>query len=306
MRILYLHHYFTTPTMMGGTRSYEFGRRLAEQGHDVQLITADVRPTPGPRTTTEAGITVHWLPIRYSQSMPFRRRVVSFLSYARRAGYLACRLGGDVVFATSTPLTVALPGLLAKRCLSIPLVFEVRDLWPDVPIAMGIIRNPVIKAATELLERRAYLGASRVIALSPENKDAIVAKGKKPEHVAVVPNACDTEAFAPQPAAKPTLRTRYDWLGDRPLVVYTGTMGEVNDVAYLVRTAAALEQINPDVRFLIVGGGSHGTSVRSLAAELGILNKTMFMHPRVPKTEVADILHAADVAVSTVMDNRAL
>jgi len=306
MRVLYLHQYFTTPSMPGGTRSYEFGRRLVDSGHDVHLITADLRALSGPSTTIEAGITVHWLPVAYSQAMPFRRRIVSFFSYAFRSAFLACRLGGDVVFASSTPLTVAIPGLIVKRWLSIPLVFEVRDLWPHVPIAMGIIRNPLVKSAARLLERTAYRGASRIITLSPDNKRAIVADGNDASKIVVIPNACDTESFAPSGTRESALRAQYDWLKGRPLVVYTGTIGAVNDVPYLVRVAASMERINPDIRFLIVGNGSHADTVRALAAQLGILNRTLFMMPAVPKADIIQVLHVADLAVSTVSANRAL
>ena len=148
MRIVYMHQYFNTPAMHGGTRSYEMARRLVRSGHEVHMVTADSQGS-GARgknswsLTEEAGIHVHWLPVPYSNNMTYRARVKAFISFARYAGLRAVPLRPDVVFATSTPLTIALPAAYAAKRLRIPLVFEVRDLWPEMPIAVGALRNPL-------------------------------------------------------------------------------------------------------------------------------------------------------------------
>lgn len=76
----------------------------------------------------------------------------------------------DIIFATSTPLTIALPAVYAAKRQKIPMVFEVRDLWPELPIAMGALRNPMNRYAAHKLEKWAYQHAKAVIALSPEIK----------------------------------------------------------------------------------------------------------------------------------------
>ena len=146
MRIVYLHQYFVTPAMSGGTRSYEMARRLVERGHEVHMITSDQSaPVGAPcwRESMESGIHVHWTPVEYHNRMSYTRRVMAFIHFAWRAGRKAVTLHGDVIFASSTPLTIALPAVYAARRSRRPMVFEVRDLWPAVPIAMGIIRNPL-------------------------------------------------------------------------------------------------------------------------------------------------------------------
>ena len=138
MRILYLHQYFNTPDMTGGTRSYEMALRLVRAGHEVHMITSERTPgidRRGWRVEDVHGITVHWLPVRYSNRMTFARRLVAFAEFAWGAGRRAASLDTDLVFATSTPLTIALPGVYAARHHRIPMVLEVRDLWPTVPIA---------------------------------------------------------------------------------------------------------------------------------------------------------------------------
>ena len=147
MRITYLHQYFNTSSMPGGTRSYEMARRLVAMGHEVNIITS--WRTPDNRkdwfVTNESGAQVHWLPVNYSNHMSYNERIKSFIKFAWFAARKAASLPTDVVFATSTPLTIALPGAYAARRLQVPMVFEVRDLWPELPIAIGALKNPVMR-----------------------------------------------------------------------------------------------------------------------------------------------------------------
>ncbi|HYW79914.1 MAG TPA: glycosyltransferase, partial [Thermoguttaceae bacterium] len=121
MKIIYLHQYFNTPTMTGGTRSYEMARRLVERGHEVHMVTSSRDdetpgqssqggPTHGWTETVEAGIQVHWCSVPYSNHMSYRRRIGAFAKFSQRAARKAASIRGDVVLATSTPLTIALPG----------------------------------------------------------------------------------------------------------------------------------------------------------------------------------------------------
>lgn len=148
MKILYLHQYFTTPSMAGGTRSYEMARRLVAWGHEVHMITTDREGIFDPKQkwyeTDEAGIHVHWTPIPYSNKMSYGQRIKAFFAFSWRAARKAAKIGGDVVFATSTPLTIAIPGVYASKRLKIPMVFEVRDLWPELPIAIGSSKKSFI------------------------------------------------------------------------------------------------------------------------------------------------------------------
>lgn len=305
MRIIYLHQYFNTPRMSGGTRSWEMGRRLVEDGHDVHIVTADRDPAPGVTdwyVTDEVGMTVHWLPVTYSNRMSFQRRMRAFARFALGSRKRARDLGGDVVFASSTPLTIAIPAVYASRKNGIPMVFEVRDLWPELPIAVGALKNPISKWAARRLERLAYRNAARVVALSPGMKEGVAATGYPPDRITVIPNASDLELFQGRTERGGLLRERHDWLGDRPLVVYTGTFGLINGVDYLARVAAAAWDMDQEVRFAVIGGGAEKERVRETASTLGVLGHNFFMFGRVSKIEIADWLEAADVATSLFID----
>src|SRR6056297_1317779 len=113
--------------MSGGTRSFEMAKRLVSRGHEVNMITSwrTDHQYHDWFTTCDAGICTHWLPVPYSNEMSYRRRVVAFLTFAMRATKKAASLPADVIFATSTPLTICLPGAYASWKQAIPMVFEV-------------------------------------------------------------------------------------------------------------------------------------------------------------------------------------
>lgn len=251
MKIIYLHQYFNTPQIPGGTRSYEMARRLVGWGHQVDMITSQ-RAVQGSTArcwlvTEESGIHVHWLPVPYTNAMTYRDRILAFFKFAIGAARKAASLKGDVVFATSTPLTIALPGVYAARRLKIPMVFEVRDLWPELPIAVGALRGNLPILAARWLERWAYLNSAQIVALSLGMKAGIVQTGYPEEQVHVIPNSADLELFDVPAEVGRQFRHRFEWLQDRPLVVYTGTLGKINGVDYLARMAAAVFERAPDV-----------------------------------------------------------
>ena len=300
MRITYIHQYFKTPEMSGGTRSYEFARRLVERGHEVHMITGDP-DGERVRITEEAGIVVHWLPVPYSNAMSYRRRIGAFVSFVCRSVVEAGRLPHDLVLATSTPLTVAIPGVYAALRRRVPMVLEVRDVWPELPIALGVLRSPLSRWAAGRLEAWAYHRAAHVIALSP-GMAASIRRRFPGTAVTVVPNSCDRALFAGADRAGAALRAETPWLADRPLVLYAGALGPANGVDYLVRVAACLAETAPDVRIAILGEGRMRDSIRALAEELGVLNRNLFLLGPVSKAEVVAFFGACDLATSLFVD----
>lgn len=286
--------------MSGGTRSYEFARRLVERGHEVHMITGEPAGDRA-RTSTESGIIVHWLPVPYDNSMTYRRRIWAFLGFVWRSAAVAGRLRHDLVFATSTPLTVAIPGVYAALRRAVPMVLEVRDVWPEVPIAVGALRSPVSRWAARRLEAWAYHRSAHVIALSPGMADSIRRRFADVA-VTVVPNSSDRALFADADRAGERLRQVTPWLRDRPLVLYAGALGLVNGVDYLVRMAARLAGTDPEVRIVILGDGGTRDEVRALATELGVLDRNLFLLGPVTKAEVVAFFGACDLAVSVFVN----
>ncbi len=304
MKIVYLHQYFTTPAMPGGTRSYLMGAGLVRAGHEVHMVSAYRDPTEHSGTWRECvdGIEVHWIPVRYSNHMGFWRRMRAFLEFAVKSARLAASIPADLVFATSTPLTIALPGVYAAWRQGKPMVFEVRDLWPELPIAIGSLRNPMLIRLARWLERLAYRRSARVIALSPGMAEGVIRTGYPRERVAIVPNACDRARF--QDARGAILDVFPDLpikAGDR-LVLYAGTLGRINGVTYLVKLAARAMSLAPHVKFLIVGDGAERGLVAGEGERLGVLNKTVFLRPPVEKRRMPQVFAGCDLAASLFID----
>ena len=306
MKIIYLHQYFITPESSGGTRSYEFAKNLVKMGHEVIMITS-YRETHNNKKwfeTEESGINVHWLPLEYSNRSNFFERLKVFSSFAWKSYLKIRKIEGDIIFASSTPLTIAIPGVLISKLKNIPLVFEVRDLWPDVPIAMKILKNPIIIYLSKLLESWAYKNSSSIVALSPEMKKGITSKKIVSNKVAVIPNSSDLEKFQFDANLASNFRDSRPWLKDRPLLVYAGTFGKVNDLSYAVGLAAELKKQNSEIRILLIGDGFEKEKLIHYAKKIDVYEKNLFFETSLPKKEMQGCLSAANITANFVINIR--
>jgi glycosyltransferase involved in cell wall biosynthesis len=230
--------------------------------------------------------------------MGYMRRILAFLRFAVLASRQAIRLRGDVIFATSTPLTIAIPAIVASLWTRRPYVFEVRDMWPDVPIAIGALRNPVAIRSARALESITYRRAARIVALAPGMGKDIAAKGVPDGKISIIPNGCDLDVFTEDAAAVKRIREEHPWLSDRPLILFAGTLGLVNGVSYLPRLASAVVARNPEVRFAVIGSGRDRDYVRQSAEDAGILNRSFFLLGALPKHELAAWMSASTFTIA--------
>lgn len=283
--------------MAGGTRSYEFARRLVRDGHDVHMITSDRKCGPR-RTEYIEGIKVTWIPVRYSQSMSNFRRVLSFVLFAIWASYVGIKTRPNVVFATSTPLTVVIPALAVKLFRRVPMVFEVRDLWPEMPIAVGALRSPVLIRMARWLERVAYSQSARVVALSPGMKEGVIEAGYPEDLVVVIPNSADIDKFQVDPELGQEWLKSQSWHRGGPMVLYAGSLGETNQVEALVDIAASMQQVQWDIDFVVIGNGKTRELVRTRAEQAGVLGKNFHLLSPVPKKDIPIVYSAATVSLS--------
>ena len=303
MKYLYFHQYFLTPDLSGETRSYEMARRLVSNGFEVDMVTTDQsasRSNKSWRVSTEAGIRVHWANVEYNSRMGYTRRIIAFLHFAAKAVLRGVKLDADVIFATSTPLTIAIPAIITGFIKRKPYVFEVRDMWPDVPIAVGAISNPIIKWLAKRLEHLAYLNAAHIVALAPGMRDDILARGIVTEDkVSVLPNGCDLDLFtAAGDQLGAGVRAENPWLRTGPLVVFAGTLGHVNGVEYLAELAFEMNKLDSSVSFVVIGDGVRFDSVRDLASKLGVLDANFFMLGSMGKRDAARWITASDMTVA--------
>lgn len=305
MRILYLHQFFTTREGTGGTRSYEFARHLVGAGHEVTMVTAARGPTP--RRLRVEGIDVVEVRGGYADYMKATARgnasrmagLGGFALSATAAGVRTRR--PDVVFATSPALTVAVPGLLASRRHRVPLVFEVRDLWPRAPIEMGALENPAARLLAHGLERAAYQGSAHVVALSPGIREGVIAAGVASKRVTMIPNAADLDLFSPDVNPEP-LRSRLRAGRDGGFVcAYFGAMGEANDLDQVVRAAELLRDRGDDgIVFALQGDGKRRPAIEAEVRRKRLDN--VMLLPAGDKASAARLAAASDACLCLFKD----
>ena len=289
---------------VGGTRSYEFARRFVARGHAVSMVTAVGPDQAGGREVD--GIEVIGVRAGYSDyvrgtALAYPRRALEFSRFAAAATATVLREPRpDVVYATSPPLTMAFPAIAASFRHRAPLVFEVRDLWPEAPIQMGALTNPALVHLARLLEQLVYRRAAHVIALSPGMRDGVIASGVPTGKVTLVPNASDLELFSPDLDGSPA-RERLR-LGDRFVCSYFGTMGEANDLTQVIEAAALLERDGQDgVTFVLHGDGKRRRALEELVRRRQVSN-VVFSDPIPDKHSVATLAAASDACMTIYKD----
>ncbi len=304
MNVLYFDPKFATPRRFAPTRAYSFARHLVEHGDHVTVVGLDrrymepgrVAPPPGRLVDRETvdGIDVIWIGIPYAQRFSKWKRILSYGGYTLAATLAAARVPKpDVVYASSTPLTVGLNGLAYARARRIPFVFEIQDVWPDVPIELGFLTNRAEIAAAEWLERTLYRAAERVVVCSESARDLLVEKGVPAQKLVLVPNPAENELFGsadPNPAFFQELG-----LNGRFVALYTGAMGKANGVDQLVAAARTLDERGDErVGIVALGNGSERAWLESQAAELPNLH----VPPPVAREELARIVRAAGATIT--------
>lgn len=305
MKILYLHQYFATPESNAGTRSYEMAKRLVSKGHKVTFITSSAflsdnyKLKKGWNEIEIDKIKLHVLHLPYSNKDSYLKRIMKFVSFSIRASLKSLTIKSDVVFATSTPLTIAIPAVFYSKVKKIPMVFEVRDLWPELPVAIGAIKNPIIIKSAEMLEKFAYNNASHLIGLSPGMCDGIIRQGIDKSKVTLATNSCDTDLFDVDLSIGLKYKeNNLKFVGNRKIITYTGTFGAINDVKYIVDLAKASQENDYNLCFIAIGDGIQKNEIIRYSENLGVLNNNLYILDPVPKNEIVELLSAADLSLS--------
>ncbi len=309
LRILYLHQHFSTPDGATATRAYNHARALAEAGHAVTLACGryDGAATglsgpfrQGSRRGAVAGFEVVEFDLPYGNAQSLARRSLVFLRYAAAASRLALGQGWDLLIASSTPPTVAIPALLARRLRGTPFLFEIRDPWPELPAALsrpgarpgagqggGGVPGPVLAAIGRLVDA-ACRRASAVIALTEGMARTALARGTDPDRLRVLPQGADVSLFGPD--ARPW---RPDGVGAGEMVaVYAGAHGRANGLGVLLDAASRLRATG--IRITLVGDGVEKPALMARAAAEDL--PVTFLDP-MPKRRLAGLLAGADVGL---------
>jgi glycosyltransferase involved in cell wall biosynthesis len=312
MNVLYFDPKFATPRRFAPTRAYSFARHLVEQGDRVTVVGLDrrymepgrVAPPPGRLVDRETidGIDVIWIGIPYAQRFSKWKRILSYGGYTLAATLAAARVPRpDVVYASSTPLTVGLNGLAFARARRVPFVFEIQDVWPDVPVALGFLTNRAEISAAEWLERTLYRTAARVVVCSESAGELLVQKGVAREKIVLIPNLAETELFGSAEPDHSYLAAL--GLDGRFVALYAGAMGKANGVDQLAAAARSLhERGEGRIAIVALGNGSDRPWLERQADEL----PNLLVPPPVAREKLAGIVRAAGATITLYAPHKIL
>ena len=301
MKVMYFHQHFSTPAGATGTRSYEFGKALVKSGHEVTIVCGSYwiaeSGLTGPflkgrRTGNVDGINVIELELPYSNTQGFLERTWLFLKYSLSGIKISLSQDYDILFATSTPLTAGIPGVFAKIFRRKKFIFEVRDLWPELPREMGVITNPIVLKLMDWLETITYKSADKCIALAPGIAEGIQRKVPLRE-IAVIPNGSDE--------VEPK-KINIDKSGKKIVAVFTGAHGIANGLGAVLDAAGELIKMGEkDIEIRFIGDGKLKPDLISRAEKEELVN-CFFIDP-MPKIKLFEYIRAnADVGLM-VLDN---
>jgi glycosyltransferase involved in cell wall biosynthesis len=300
MHILIIHQAFASLDEPGGTRHYELARWLVANGHRVTVIASPVSYITGSRVvpsvasggdSTPPGLQILRAAVYEGHHKSFMHRLWAFFTFMWSSFWLGLRVSGvDLVWGTSPPIFQGVTAWLLARLKRARFLFEVRDLWPEFAVAVGVLKSPLLIRLSEWLERRLYRAADCVMLNSPGFLEHVRQRGAR--RIELVPNGADPAMFV-APADGTDFRRNYG-LVDRFVALYAGAHGMSNDLEVVIDAAAQLQDTN--VQIVLVGDGKEKPQLQARAVTLGLRNVTFLAS--VPKSEMPAVLAAADAGIA--------
>lgn len=299
MHILIIHQAFASLNEPGGTRHHEFARLLTAHGHQVTVIASPVSYITGSAfrasvssEVTEYKVTILRASVYDAHHRSFLHRIVAFFSFMLSSFWVGLGVKNvDLVWGTSPPIFQGVTAWVLARIKGAKFLFEVRDLWPQFAIAVGVLKNPVLILLSEWLERFLYRRADRLMVNSPGFLEPVTSRGAK--RVELIPNGADPSMFDPNNDGMEFRRSNQ--LADKFVVLYAGAHGMSNDLEVVLDAAALLMDRN-EIQLVLLGDGKEKPALMARAQKMDLTNVTFL--PSVPKTEMASALAGADACLA--------
>jgi len=305
MHILLIHQAFAALDEPGGTRHHELARFLASKGHQVTVIASPVSyltgyaaPLHRPHNADnlaaekEPGVRVIRAYTYHALHKSFVHRVLAFFSFMFSSFFVGLGVKNvDVVWGPSPPIFQGWTAWLLARLKGAKFLFEVRDLWPDFAIAVGVLKNPTLIKMSFWLERFLYRHADQAVVNSPGYVEHVSSRGAA--RVELIPNGADPEMFHPLDFGS-QFRSSHS-LQNKFVVLYAGAHGISNDLEVVLEAALLLAR-RLDIQFVLLGDGKEKANLQARAQQLGLRNVTFL--PPVPKSDMAEALAGADACLA--------
>jgi glycosyltransferase involved in cell wall biosynthesis len=301
--LLLIHQAFAAKDDPGGTRHYELGQRLAAHGATFTVIASDISYLTGDRLASRQeplcnspadGIRILRASTYSAFHASYASRLASFLSFMISSVVAGARAGKpDVVMGTTPPIFQAVSAWALSVMHRKPFLLEVRDLWPEFAIDIGLLKNSLLIRLARGLESFLYARADYLLVNSPAYRDYLIRKGIDPGKVSFIPNGVDPSMFDPRSHAD-EVREQYALEG-KYVITYAGAIGMANDLDVLIDAAAAIRH-RTDIQVLIVGDGKERKRLQDKTLNLGLTNVTF--SGALPKSQMPRILAASDACIA--------
>jgi colanic acid biosynthesis glycosyl transferase WcaI len=304
MRILYISQYFPPEAGATQTRAYEMARNWVRLGHHVTMLAefpnhpSGVIPNSYKGKIYEKasldGIEVLRVWVKASPEKTFKNRMLFYLTFmlnASLAGIFLAHGKYDLLYVSSPPLFVG-AAALSIRCLKhIPMVFEVRDLWPESAVALGELTNRHAIALASRLEQACYQKALQVVVVTHGIYARLIERGIPASKLLVVPNGANIDLFSFKPEGRERIRHELN-LEQKFIAIYAGIHGLAQGLETILETARLLRD-EPHIHFILVGDGPKKAELGALANSYNLPNLTFLSEK--PREQIPDYLSAADI-----------
>ena len=300
MHILLVHQVFLPTDEPGMTQHFEFARHLAEAGQRVTVLAGTRSYLTGKpvsmlrRETLAPGLEVLHCAVWSSVHRSFLHRTIGFLSFMLSSLWQGLGVHHvDLVWSTSPPLPQVCTAWTLAWLKRVPLVFEVRDLWPAVAVELGVLRNRPLIAVARGAERFLYRHAKRVVVNSPGFIPYLRRTGVPEAKIALVPNGADTSLYDPR-ASGDRFRQAHNLQG-KFVALYAGAHGLSNDLGIVLQAADRLRD-DPRLVFVLVGDGKEKASLMAQGERMGLEN--VHFLPAAAKIDMPGVLAGADCGIA--------
>ena len=307
MKILLINQVFVSPEEPGHTRHFEMGKYLKEGGHELVIVASDLNYQTGQRTVQRTGLyaeqVLDGVRVLRSYIYPaihrsYAWRIIAFFSFMFSSVLTALRVKDvDLVLGTTPPIFQAVSAWAVAALRRKPFLLEVRDLWPEFGVSMGVLRNPVVITLSRWLEMFLYNRATHILVNSPAYREYMLAKGVPAEKVTYIPYGTDVDMFNPSIDGS-SVRRQIN-LEDKFVVLYAGALGQANDIDTLLRAAGRLKEYDK-IRFVLFGDGKERARLEAEAKRMNLAN-VIFAGTR-PKKDMPLIVASADLCLAILQD----
>ena len=307
MKILLINQAFVSPDEPGHTRHFELAKFLQSRGHELVIVASDLNYQTGKRTVERKGVFAEQIidGVRVLRAYIYPAlhrsyfwRVISFFSFMFSSVWTSFRVNDvDLVLGTTPPIFQAVSAWFVAWIRRKPFLLEVRDLWPEFGVSMGVLKNPIVIALGRRLEKFLYARAAHILVNSPAYKEYMIGKGVPEKKITFIPYGTDVDMFNPRVDGS-SIRADLG-LQDKFIVLYAGALGQANDIDTILRAAERLKPYDK-IHFVLFGDGKERPRLQNEAKRMKLTNVT-FAGVR-PKKDMPRVVASADVCLAILQD----